>query len=208
MNDFVTLSQYLRQGTAEVHREAEGSAFVARFVDGTLDRDTYSKHLLALHGVYDTLEAAIERGRGDPRIGRFVLPELWRTAALEADLAFLRGPAWRGEAPVAAAHAYVERLRSIEEEQPIRLVSHSYVRYLGDLSGGQMLKKMAKRILALDGDGLRFYEFPAIADPGAFKADYRRRLDEIALVDGEREALLDEARTAFRLNAAIFAELL
>jgi len=207
MNDSVTLSQYLRDGTADVHRAAERSAFVGRFVDGTLDRDAYSRHLLALHGVYATLEDALERRRGDPRLGEFVLPELWRAAAIASDLAFLRGPDWAGEEPVPAARDYALRLDALDRGEPIRLVSHAYVRYLGDLSGGQVLKKMAARILALDGDGLRFYEFPAIADANAFKAEYRRRLDALALADGEREALLDEAREAFRLNAAIFAQL-
>jgi len=208
MNDSVTLSQYLREGTADVHRNAEGSAFVSRFMNGTLDRDTYSRHLLALHGVYQALEGAIERHRDDPRLGHFFLPELWRTRALEEDLGFLRGAGWQTEEPVPAARAYAQHLAAIERKAPIRLVSHSYVRYLGDLSGGQMLKKMAARVLSLDGEGLHFYEFPAIADPTAFKTDYRRRLDELPLADREREALLDEARAAFRMNAEIFAQLI
>lgn len=39
------------------------------------------------------------------------------------------------------------------------------------------------------------------------KSDLRRRLDGMALAEGEQEGLLDEARTAFRLNAAIFSDL-
>ena len=158
----VASTTWLRERTAEAHRGAEGSAFVARFVRGGLDRDMFSRHMLALHGVYAALEDAFERLKDEPRLGAFVLPQLWRRLALERDLDFLRGPHWRSEEPVAAARAYADRLRWIEENQPIRLVSHSYVRYLGDLSGGQMLKGLAARQLELDGDGLRFYEFPAI----------------------------------------------
>jgi heme oxygenase len=201
------LSEELRERTAEAHRGAEGSAFVARFVRGGLDRDMFSRHMLALHGVYAALEDAFERLKDEPRLGAFVLPQLWRRLALERDLDFLRGPHWRSEEPVAAARAYADRLRWIEENQPIRLASHSYVRYLGDLSGGQMLKGLAARQLELDGDGLRFYEFPAIHDPLVFKAEYRRRLDELALAYGERDTIVEEARTAFQLNAAIFDQL-
>jgi heme oxygenase len=204
---FVTLSEYLREGTAEVHREAERSTFVGRFVNGRLDRDTYSRHLLALHSVYTALEDGLERRREDRRVGAFFLPELWRRSALTTDLTFLRGPEWVNETPISSARLYAGHLAEIEETIPIRLVAHAYVRYLGDLSGGQMLKRMAARCLGLNGAGLSFYEFPEISDPPAFKADFRRRLDELSLDDGEREGLLDEATTAFKLNGAIFDEL-
>ncbi|MGD1149150.1 MAG: biliverdin-producing heme oxygenase [Thermoanaerobaculaceae bacterium] len=202
------LSELLRERTADAHRGAERSEFVARFVRGGLDREMYFRHLLALHGVYTALEDALERLQDDPRLGAFLLPQLWRSLALERDLDFLRGPRWHAQEPVPAAKAYVERLRWVESAEPIRLVSHSYVRYLGDLSGGQVLSGLAARQLDLVGDGLRFYEFPAIPDRAVFKADYRRRLDELPLTDGEREAVVEEARTAFRLNAAIFDQLL
>ena len=207
MGNTVTLSEYLREGTADVHRGAERSAFVSRFMNGGLDRDTYSRHLRALHTIYSALEAALESSRDDSRLAAFHLPALWRRSALEADLDYLRGPHWQRELPVPAARTYAEHLRVLTTERPLRLVSHAYVRYMGDLSGGQVLKRMAARQLGLSGDGLRFYEFPEIGDLVTFKADFRRRLDELPLVDGEREALLDEARSAFHLNATIFAEL-
>jgi len=203
----VTLSEYLREGTADVHREAERSAFVSRFATGTLDRDTYSRHLLALHGVYAALEDALERRRDDPRLGEFHLPELWRRPAIEEDLEFLRGRGWRAEPPVPAAEEYAAHIAALGGTQPLRLVSHAYVRYLGDLSGGQVLRRLAAKLLVLDGAGLRFYDFPEIPDATAFKADLRRRLDALPLDAGEREALLDEARTAFRFNGKVFEQL-
>lgn len=48
-----------------------------------------------------------------------------------------------------------------------------------------------------------FLMFLAIPEPAAFKGDYCRRLDEVALADGECEAVGEEARTVFQLNAAI-----
>jgi heme oxygenase len=52
-----------------------------------------------------------------------------------------------------------------------------------------------------------FLMFLAILEPAAFKGDYCRRLDELALADDEREAVGEETRTAFQLNAAIFGQL-
>jgi heme oxygenase len=203
----VTLSELLREGTAAVHRQAEGSAFVSRFVQGTLDRALFAAHLRALHPVYEELESALDANRADARLGAFHLPELWRTAAIETDLAFFRGAAWRDDPPVSAAGEYAAHLAEVRRSRPLRLVSHAYVRYLGDLSGGQMLKKMAARHLGLTDRGLAFYEFPLVASAGAAKADFRRRLDALEIDDGERDDLLDEAKRAFVLNGAIFAEL-
>ena len=203
----MTLSASLRQGTAEAHRAAERSLFVQRFVSGRLDRDTYTRHLLALYDVYRPLETALTHNRRDPRIGLFCLPQLWRRAALERDLAFLLGPSWRRQEPVPTARRYAHRLADLQATAPLRLVSHAYVRYLGDLSGGQVLKRMAARHLHLDHDGVHFYEFPEIIDPSAFKDDFRRRLDRLEPTDSEREEILEEARLAFDLNTDIFEEL-
>jgi heme oxygenase len=203
----VTLSVYLREATADVHRGAERSSFVSRFMAGTLDREAYSRHLLALHPVYTALEGAMERLRDTPRLSAFYLPVLWRSASLAADLHYLRGREWQREDPVPSSRRYAEHVNEIAQVTPIALVAHCYVRYLGDLSGGQVLGKMAKRHLGLGGEGVSFYEFHEIGDVAAFKHDFRRRLDELPLRDGEREALVAEARNAFALNAAIFDEL-
>ncbi len=203
----MTLSELLRQRTLDVHRAAERSEFVGRFVRGRLDRGLHTRHMVALHGVYATLEDALENLKDDPRLGPFSLPQLWRRRAIERDLEFLRGPSWRSEEPVPAATEYALRLREVAATEPVRLVAHAYVRYLGDLSGGQVLRRLAAQQLGLHGDGLRFYEFPAIPDPPAFKAEYRRRLDGLDVTDDEREALVEEARMAFALNAAIFGQL-
>ncbi len=201
------LSELLRDGTAAAHRATERSEFVARFVQGRLDRALYTRHLHALHGVYAALEDGLELRKDDPRLGAFALPQLWRRVAIERDLDFLRGPAWRTERPGAASLRYAERLRALSDTEPLRLVAHAYVRYLGDLSGGQVLRRLASQQLGLEGDGRRFYEFPAIPDPPAFKAAFRRRLDDLEVTLDERGALLEEANAAFALNAAIFEEL-
>lgn len=207
MIEIESLSVELREATADVHRQAESSAFVKRFTGGGVDRAIHSRHLRALHPVYAALEDGLKRHRDGPRVGAFFLPQLWRTSALEEDLRFLLGNDWRRHAPVPAAVRYADRLTDLSSHTPVLLVSHAYVRYLGDLSGGQMLRRFAAQSLGLEHDGLHFYDFPEIDSAGAFKNDFRRRLDELTLDDTERRLVVDEAREAFRLNSAIFAQL-
>lgn len=204
------LAQVLRSGTSEVHSEAEGSAFVRCFMKGLLDRATYARHLEALHAIYAAMEEGLERHREHPIVAQIFYPEVHRRQSLEADLEFFYGPEWRAkmQPPTPAVIDYVDHIRKITEEQPVLLVAHSYVRYLGDLSGGQILKKVAAKTLELDAEnGLAFYEFGDIAGKKEFKDMYRNALDSLALDEAQQQAVLEEAVRVFRFNGAVFHDL-
>ena len=80
------------------------------------------------------------------------------------------------------------------------LIAHTYVRYMGDLSGGQVLKRMLGRTLGIGPDGLSFYDFPGIDDVVAFKADYLAAISEAASTSADIKRVTDEAVAVFELN--------
>ena len=81
-------------------------------------------------------------------------------------------------------------------------------RYIGDLSGGQILKGIAKKALnPPEGKGLNFYDFPRIEDAKAFKTEYRSALDNLDLSREQRDELIAEANYAFKLNMYMFDEI-
>jgi heme oxygenase len=87
------------------------------------------------------------------------------------------------------------------QHKPELLVSHAYTRYMGDLSGGQILQKIAKQAMGLhDSDGTAFYEFEAIANHGQFKKDYRHALDTLDVSPEMKSNIVDEANHAFHLE--------
>jgi len=98
----------------------------------------------------------------------------------------------------------------VAQSNPLLLLSHAYTRYLGDLSGGRVLARVARRALELpsDGSGLQFYEFEHIHEgPKEFKNWYRRTLDGLTLTEGQVRKLVGEANVAFLLNMRMFEEL-
>lgn len=202
------LSTQLREGTQEAHQSAERGPFVQKFLRGQLERATYVRLLAALHRVYTALEAGLERHREHPVVGPIALPEVYRGPALAADLEHFLGPDWAATAPASPAAArYAERLAALSAGDPALLVAHAYTRYLGDLSGGQILGKRAGKALGLSDAGLEFYAFREIADIPAFKAAYRARLDALPVDERGAAALVAEANHAFAASASLFAEL-
>ena len=102
----------------------------------------------------------------------------------------------------------MNRIREVSEDDPELLVGHHYTRYMGDLSGGQILKNIAEKSLKLrPGEGLHFYDFDKIEDKKAFKNTYRNVLNHLRINQSQANAIITEANFAFRLNMYMFDEL-
>ncbi|BCB80915.1 biliverdin-producing heme oxygenase [Phytohabitans flavus] len=197
----------VREVTRSDHAAAEGMAYFDALLSGRLDRAGYTALTVQLFFVYETLEEAATEMRADPVAGPFVADELARLPALVADLTYLIGTDWPAHAAASAPTSeYRARLRDVAFTWPAGFVAHHYTRYLGDLSGGQMMRRTIQREYGLDGPGTRFYEFPGL-EPRAFKQNYRHLLDTAPWDAVEQERFLDEVALAYRLNTAMLDDL-
>jgi heme oxygenase len=193
------LLEALRERTADLHTRAERSGIIADILHGRASRDGYVLMLRNFLPVYQALEQRLERHAGSPAVGPIARPELARAAAIEADLASLS--AAMSALPVLPATVnYVDAIVRAADGDGGRLIAHAYARYLGDLSGGQILKKLLVRSLDLPPGALSFYEFPDIGDIAAFKAEYRAAIDRAGDEIGDFEAVVEEGAKAFQLN--------
>ncbi|MDQ0796694.1 heme oxygenase (biliverdin-producing) [Streptomyces sp. B1I3] len=203
-------STLIRTASHEQHTEAESSAFMGDMLGGRLGVEAYTRYTEQLWFVYRALEDGAEALREDPVAGPFIQAELMRGAELERDLAHLRGAGWRtGLDPLPATAAYAARVTECARHWPAGYVAHHYTRYLGDLSGGQIIRGAAEKTWGFErkGDGVRFYVFEQIPNPAAFKRAYRELLDAVDADDLEKRRVVDECKRAFALNTAVFREL-
>ena len=202
----MTFSKELKIGTKKSHSAAENTSFVRSFLRGVVSKESYKKLVSDLYFVYSAMEEEVENLKDHPIIGQIQLSDLKRVNALEQDLRFYYGPIWRSIiTPSEACNQYVNRIREVAKNEPELLVGHHYTRYLGDLSGGQILKGIAEKALALgDGQGLKFYDFEKIEDAKAYKAGYRGILDGLPITEHQSNAIIVEANYAFRLNMYMF----
>ena len=205
----ISFSRRLRSETSDAHRVVESTKIVKSILRGVMDLDSFGNMQAGLYLVYDAMETELERHADHPLVKRIHFPELSRRKVLAEDLRFLLGEDWRNLVrSTPAREAYVERIRSLGDSDPGLLVAHSYTRYLGDLSGGQAVSKIARRSLSLQGrDGLRFFDFDEIEDARAFKDEYRRRLDEMPFSEARALEVIEEANRVFAFNQRLFEEL-
>jgi len=203
------LATKLREGTKKAHTMAENVGFVKCFLKGVVEKTSYRKLVSNLYFVYTAMEEEMDRHHNHPILSKIHYPELNRKASLEKDLYYYFGNSWRDQvAPSPATQAYVQRIRDLSATEPELLIAHSYTRYLGDLSGGQILKGIAQRAMNLaEGEGTAFYEFETISDEKAFKAQYRQALDDVPVDETTADRIVEEANAAFGMNMSLFKEL-
>jgi heme oxygenase len=202
------LAERLRTDTRALHVEAERAGAMRSLLRGELGMAGYCALLRNLHAIYAALEPALDRQATHPVLATMPLQPLYRQAALAADLHRLQGAGWRDLAVLPATATYVQRLRTVEASDPVLLLAHAYVRYLGDLSGGQLLRGIVLRMLGPAGEGATgFYDFGDAAAVAAHAASFRQRLRALPLTGDAASHLVAEARRAFGLHVELFEAL-
>ena len=199
----------LKTETKKSHTAAENTKFVSSFLRGVVSEESYKQLVANFYFIYRAMEEEFEKYKDSPILGPVHSDVLNRVNNLERDLRYFYGPMWRSIiSPTEQCQRYVNRIREVSEDEPELLIGHHYTRYMGDLSGGQILKNIAEKSLNLrDGEGLWFYEFEGIEDKKAFKEQYRATLNTIPINQSMANAIITEANWAFRLNMFMFDEL-
>jgi heme oxygenase (biliverdin-producing, ferredoxin) len=224
--DMTGFAARLRRATMIEHREAETRGFISRLLAGQVPIAGFTQLTAQYLAIYRELEAAADLMRTNEIAAAFADPALSRVPSLKSDLAHLASRAAAPESdlphlnPKATAsepdlnvtilestERYVRHLREHCRTSPAHFIAHHYVRYLGDLSGGQLIGRALTERYGLDRAATSFYRFDQIPDPRIYKIAYRQRLDALDLPEPQLAALASEAQLAFTLNAAVFTEL-
>jgi heme oxygenase len=122
----------LRALTQRMHELAETQSFAQELLNGTVSKKRYATYLFNQHPQYNLLETfGMLHGLIDVRIAPHIhedYQELWTEFQ----------PNQPPLLPV--VKEYMDHLMVIKDD-PHKLMSHVYVRHMGDLSGGQMIAR-------------------------------------------------------------------
>ena len=209
----VLLSEELKNHTAVAHSQAEEASFVKELMAGNLDQGEVGNLLAQSLVIYRAMESALAQFTGHPQLGPFIDPRLDRVSALEQDMDFHFGPDWEDQLADGRIHitpatkTYAAKFGSQVEDAAEFLLAHHYVRYLGDLSGGQIIQRLVQRHYGTPDAGLNFYAFPLIEKAKVYKDQYRERLDTTDFSRAQKDRTLAFAAESFELNRNVFLDL-
>lgn len=208
MSNLLPFSQELRERTRTSHSESEGADFMGDLMSGKGTREDYIALVAQHYFIYQAIESTAELMRNNPVAAPFLSDKLTRLPAIEEDLRFLLGEDWKNQiAPLPTTAAYVARIREVGATWAGGFVAHHYTRYLGDLSGGQVIRSILQRQFGFETNGVGFYLFADIAKPREFKNTYREQLDAVPWDEAERARVIDEVLVAYRFNTDLFRDL-
>ena len=184
--------------TKVAHQNAERQAFAQEMMSGSMSQEKYKTYLYNMWLIYDILEdVALSMGcfgpedlsmPGDdlPLDGLTQADDIW------ADYTELGGTEENHPTVVPTTEAYRSHIVKNCQHDKDKLFAHVYVRHMGDLSGGQMIK--AK----IPGSG-KMYSFDAMT----------HSVDEMKNLIRKRtkDSMAEEANKAFNFSTKIFEEL-
>lgn len=231
------ISILFRTSTTRAHDSVHHTELAGKLLRGELPKGGYIYFMMVLWRVYNAIEEGLEIHSTNPVLAPTYRPALLsRASRLSADIAYLLDttedtwqstPLYRSlvSAPPEGVRDYVAHLEQLTVSRDTmdhpRLLAHAYVRYLGDLSGGQSIRnRMANAYDLPDtGAGASFYDFQPLqgnvagekkasqGDLLKIKEWYKEGMNE-AVGDNKalKEALVQEANLAFDFNRRIFQD--
>ena len=173
----------LKELTWEHHKNAERQDFVKVLMSGKINPQFYATYLWNQHAKYNLLEAV---GLANRMFDTF--PTVQRKKSIEEDFNEL----WESkERPITlpSTNDYINHIRTIMAD-PDSLMAHIYVLHMGDLSGGQMIKKK------VPGEG-RMYQFEG--DVQELKEAIRARTSD---------HMAEEAKWVFESATKLFQDMM
>ncbi|MFJ8914063.1 heme oxygenase (biliverdin-producing) [Amycolatopsis sp. NPDC102389] len=200
-------SATLRASTLPAHERANHSEYMNALLGGELSLEGYTRLAIQYYFIYQAIEQAADKLANDPVAGKFVFEELRRLPSLERDLEHLVGPDWRETVrPLPSTERYARRVAEASDWSG-GFVAHHYTRYLGDIAGGQVIRRLLERKYDVREEGSLFYHFDQLGSAPKFRDNYREQLNSAPWTEDERARLIEEAIVAFECNIAVFDEL-
>lgn len=198
-----TVMDRLREGTADLHRGAEGSGFQQRMVAGTLSREDYARWLVQMLHVHRALEAPLRTHLGEPDFVAVREEQLQEPYLLE-DLAALgvEPDAWP---PLPAVAAFVADAAARAQESPLDLLGWHYV-LEGSNNGNRFIARRLLPALGLVAGGGRYLD-PYGAEQPVKWAAFKQAMVDREFSAEQSDVLLAAARRMFAVVGELSGQL-
>ena len=185
--------------------------FIDQFLRGRVSKMTYANFIAQLYYVYEAMEDELAKNQSHEMVGPVYFPqELTRLPSLELDLEFLYGSDWKNQIQMLTTTTdYVGHIRNVGKERPQLLMAHVFTRYMGDLFGGQILKRKWRKLFGFPEDqGIMFYTFRNVDSVPKLREFIEMRVNSLDMSLKEKYVQLEEMKEVFKFNTDLVLEIL
>ena len=199
----------LKELTWEHHKEAERQHFVKTLMSGRINPEIYAIYLFNQHQCYNMIEAlAMSEGIFDD------MPELRRATEIKADFDELWIYKWQPQM-MTSTMKYLDHCKENLMDNPDKIISHIYVRHMGDLSGGQMIKPKVPgqgkyyqfNIRYVEGRNQPYKNMKELKAALRLKVDSYQKYSDQSTLTENINSVVYEARTCFGFATSLFKDM-
>ncbi len=198
------LTDRLREQTEPLHASLEQLPFSQLLFSGDLPRSVYLQYLLGLRLVYQSLEAEIKSWSQvyDKTLEAFY--PVFRSQLIDEDIQVLSG----GSSTQSLVNLPKDLIESIHGSLE-RTLALAYVRFLGDLGGGQLLARQLRTRWQLPlghSNGLAMYAYHEQVPE--LRKKVKSVINGLSLSVVQQELILKAAESMFKLHRQWFLQLM
>ncbi len=202
----MSIMSRLKSATAELHRQAEGTALQQRLVKGALPQDLYATFLGQMYLAHSALEGSIRDVSATHRGFAAVLRDYHRREPqLSEDLGFL-GTDLGTITAIGATDALLADIRQVAAEQPVALLGMLYV-LEGSTNGSKFIARAIRGAYGLgQGPGASYLDPHGDLQQERWQA-FKHDMDGVGFTETEASAIIDAASRMFRALTDVSDEL-
>ncbi|MEO1585455.1 MAG: biliverdin-producing heme oxygenase [Planctomycetota bacterium] len=200
-----SLALLLKQGTQDLHDQAESGPFQQRMVNGKLLREEYVAFLQQVLHVHRAVEPLFRDGASrEPRFADMLHENHFRVSKIEKDLVDLgAGPT---ESVLPSTQRFIDSVGEASKTDPLSLIGVLYVKE-GATNGNKIVAKRIREGLGLDESVAMGYMDPHGTDQRRLWRTFKDGLNSLEMSEDEQGRCLNAARDTFRLFMDLSAEL-
>jgi heme oxygenase len=200
----------LKELTWEHQKEkAENQFFINTIMSGQINPEIYAIYLFNQHQCYNVLESiAMSEGIFDD------MPELRRAPFIKADFDELWTYKWK-PAIMDSTKNYLEHCKENLMDNPDKITAHIYVRHMGDLSGGQIIKPKVPgqgtyynfNIRYVEGRNQPYKNIKELEEALILKVNSYQKYSDQSTLTENINSVVYEARMCFGFTTELFKDM-
>jgi len=201
-----SLTQQLREHTAQHHKNAEGRALEQALASGRLPRELFVGMLSQRYVIHRTLEKHLATlGKTAPEVAPLIDSEQFLAPHAEADLRHF-GVDVASIKPLKATERLCAQVNEVAAKNPVALVGVHYV-FEGSKNGARYLCRVVRHAYGLNGaEGTRYMD-PHGERQRPLWEQFKQRLDQLPLEKAQTDDIVAAAASTFDGIGAIDDEL-